>query len=120
MNVFQLNNPGLWVYFALTVPLFLVITGVIVLLKAGVLYSQSGQKDMGFARWLLAGRPMRSQFDRADLERGNLTTKLKDRLRGPGWHKDSEGPEDPESLGGPDSKHENKLKRAQPGNKKED
>lgn len=120
MNVFQLSNPGLWVYFALTVPLFLVITGVIVLLKAGVLYSQSGQKDLGFARWLLAGRPMRSQLDRADLERGNLTTKLKDRLKGPGWHKNSEGPEDSESLEGPDSKHENGGKRAQSGNKKED
>lgn len=111
MNVFQLNNPGLWVYFALTVPLFLIITGVIILLKAGVLYSQSGQKNLGFARWLLAGRPMRSQLDRADLERGNLTTKLKDRLRGPGWHKDSEDS---------NPKHENGEGRSQAGNKKKD
>lgn len=90
MNVFQLSNPGLWVYFALTVPLFLLITGCIVLLKASVLYNQSGKKGLGFTRWLLSGRPMRSQLDRADLERGNLTSKLKDRLRGPNWHK---GPE---------------------------
>lgn len=56
-------------------------------LKAGVLYSQSGQKNIGFVRWLLSGRPMRSPLDRTDLERGNLTSKLKDRLKGPDWHK---------------------------------
>lgn len=111
MNVFQLSNPGLWVYFALTVPLFLIITGAILVLKAGVLYSQSGRKDLGFVRWLLAGRPMQSQLDRVDLERGNLTTKLKDRLRGPDWHKSSEFP---------DQKHENAGDRKQTDNKKED
>lgn len=84
MNVFQLDNPGLWLYFALTIPLLLLITCGILLLKAGVLYSQSGQENIGFVRWLLSGRPMRSRLDRADLERGNLTTKLKDRLRGEG------------------------------------
>lgn len=111
MNVFQLSSPGLWVYFALTIPLFLIITGAIVLLKTGVLYSQSGRKDLGFLRWLLAGRPMQSQLDRIDLERGNLTTKLKDRLRGPDWNKDSEHP---------DQKHENGGYKVQPDNKKED
>lgn len=111
MNVFQLSSPGLWVYFALTIPLFLIITGAIVLLKTGVLYSQSGRKDLGFLRWLLAGRPMQSQLDRVDLERGNLTTKLKDRLRGPDWHKDSEHP---------DQKYENGGYRVQTDNKKED
>lgn len=89
MNVFQLDNPALWVYFALTVPLFVIITGAIVLLKTGVLYSQSGYRDLGFVRWLLSGRPTRLGLDRVDLERGNLTSKLKDRFRGPDWHKDS-------------------------------
>jgi hypothetical protein len=81
MNVFQLNSPGLWLYFALTIPLFLFVTGGIVVLKATVLYGQSGQNEqMGFVQWLIAGRPMRSQLNRADLERGNLNDKLSARL----------------------------------------
>lgn len=51
------------------------------MLKATVLYGQSGQNEqMGFFQWLIAGRPMRSQLNRADLERGNLNDKLTARL----------------------------------------
>jgi hypothetical protein len=87
MNVFQLNSPSLWIYFALSIPLLIFIIILILFLKAGVLYAQSGQTQLGFFRWLISGRPMAIRSARADLENGGLRGKLRDRLKGPDWQK---------------------------------
>ncbi|CAZ84081.1 unnamed protein product [Tuber melanosporum] len=84
MNVYQLERTSLWLYFAVSIPLLAFIILLLVLLKAGILYSQSGETDLNFFRWVLAGRPRKQRLARLDLEKGGLTDKLKDRLGGTG------------------------------------
>ncbi|RPB01127.1 hypothetical protein L873DRAFT_1677535, partial [Choiromyces venosus 120613-1] len=84
MNVFQTKSPSLWLYFAVSIPLLVFVIILLLLLKAGILYSQSGETDLNFFRWILAGRPQKERLARLDLEKGGLTGKLKTRLRGTG------------------------------------
>jgi len=82
MNVFQLQRTSLELYFAVAIPLLAFIILLLVLLKAGILYSQSGKTNLNFFRWVLAGRPQKQRLAKLDLEKGGLTEKLRDRLRG--------------------------------------
>jgi len=82
MNVFQLQRTSLQLYFAVAIPLLALIILILVLLKTGILYSQSGETNLNFFRWVLAGRPQKQRLAKLDLEKGGLTEKLRDRLRG--------------------------------------
>jgi len=92
MNVFQLQRTSLQLYFAVAIPLLALIILILVLLKTGILYSQSGETNLNFFRWILAGRPKKHRIAKLDLEKGGLTEKLRDRLRGTGQAPENELP----------------------------
>jgi len=82
MNITQLQKSSLALYFAVAIPLLAFIIFLLILVKAAILYRQSGEKRLNFFSWVLAGRPQKQRLPKPDLEQGIIIEKLRDRLRG--------------------------------------